>query len=83
MLPESGFLDTAPFMFHFKNRKQLTLATHPSAGWASTCLNPKDDDVMINDAGKQAVKTSCFPLPPGHAGGAGQAPVAALPELPR
>ena len=57
MLPESGFLDTAPFLYNLKIHEHPTLETHPAVdGWASDCLNPKDDDVMINDAGKQPVK---------------------------
>ena len=56
MLLESGFLDTASLMFHFKNCEQPTLylPLHPRLG--EQLLIPKDDDVMINDAGKQAVK---------------------------
>jgi hypothetical protein len=57
MLPESGFLATLLFMFHFKNQVQLIHATHPFClGSGEQCLNPNDGDVMINDAGKQRVK---------------------------
>ena len=66
MLLESGFLDTALLMFHFKNREQPTLATRPAeaAGLAFASI-PKDRDVMINDAGKQAVNRASERLPRG------------------
>ena len=65
MLPQSGFLATLLFMFHFKNRVQPTRVTRPfSLQWGEQCLNPNDGDVMINDAGKQQVKTRRIRLPP-------------------
>jgi hypothetical protein len=57
MLPESGFLATLLFMFHFKNRVQPIRVTQPfRLESGEQCLNPNDGDVMINDAGKQRVK---------------------------
>jgi hypothetical protein len=64
MLPTSGFLATLLFMFHIKNRGQLIRATHPfRLDMGKRCLNPNDGDVMINDAGKQRVKTDADWLP--------------------
>jgi hypothetical protein len=63
MLLESDFLATLSFMFHFKNRYQPILATRPPFDMSERCLNPTDGDVMINDAGKQQVKTGLNWLP--------------------
>jgi hypothetical protein len=57
MLPESGFLATLSFMFHFKSQIQPTHVIHAlRPGGAKHDLEPKDGDVMINDAGKHEVK---------------------------
>ena len=77
ILLKSGFLATLSFMLHLKSRIQPTRATHPARRLVGEhCLNPNDDDVMINDAGKQLVKTSPNWLPAGppqggHEGSAG------------
>src|SRR5581483_9298932 len=66
MLPKSGFLATVPFKSHVKSRLQPTRATHPfQTGWSEASPDPNDGDVMINAAGKQAVKAGPERLPAG------------------
>jgi hypothetical protein len=55
MLPESGFSNQFPLMFHVKNQNQPILAARPAI-LAGPALLPLGSDAIFNEAGKRSVK---------------------------